>query len=419
MNSREKVELALEHKSTGTIPVDFGSTAITGIHCLLLEKLRDYYKLPSHPIKIIDTFQMLGEVEQDMADLLGIDCVGVFGRNDIFNHDTSVVHEQITPWGQKVIVPKDMEMDKDKNGDIYVYASGDKGFPPSAIMPDGCYFINAIERQEPIDDSKLSPKDNLEEYGVMGERDLEYWKSKIERMYSETSKAIIASFGGTALGDVAFIPGMGLKKPRGIRSVAEWYMSTVIRQDYINSMFEQQIDLAIDNYKKLWDKVGDKVTAVVICGTDFGSQDSQFCSPETFRELWLPHYKRLNDWIHKNTSWKTFKHSCGAIVPILPGLIEAGFDIINPVQINAKGMDSKFLKSEFGKDLVFWGGGVDTQRVLAFGTPDEVRRQVYQQCEILGEGGGFIFNAVHNIQANVPVENVIAMFETLKEINGR
>lgn len=192
-------------------------------------------------------------------------------------------------------------------------------------------------------------------------------------------------------------------------------MSTVMRQDYIHRVFEKQTDTAIANYRKLWDAVGDRVDAVFTCGTDFGTQDSQFCSPDTFRELWLPHYKRMNDWIHANTSWKIFKHSCGAVVPLLSAIIEAGFDIINPVQINAKDMDSRRLKEEFGKELTFWGGGVDTQRILPTGTKEEIRRHVIEQCEILGAGGGFVFNAVHNIQTNVPVENVVVMVETLRE----
>lgn len=186
-------------------------------------------------------------------------------------------------------------------------------------------------------------------------------KQDIEKR-ATTGKAVVASFGGAALGDVAFVPGMGLKDPKGIRSVAEWYMSTMMRQDYIHQVFEKQIDIAIENYKKLWKAVGDKVDVVFTCGTDFGSQESQFCSLDTFRELWLPHYKRMNDWIHQNTTWKVFKHSCGAILPILPGIIDAGFDIINPVQINAKDMDSVRLKENFGDQITFWGGGIDTQK---------------------------------------------------------
>ena len=189
-----------------------------------------------------------------------------------------------------------------------------------------------------------------------------------------------------------------------------------MRQEYLHEIFRRQTDIAIANYEKLWAVLGDKVDVVLTCGTDFGSQESQFCSVEVFNELWLPHYRRMNDWIHEHTTWKVFKHSCGAIVPILPGLIEAGFDIINPVQINAKDMDSGMLKREFGSYLTFWGGGVDTQKMLPFGTPDEIRRHVLGQCEILGKDGGFVFNSVHNIQANVPVENVIAMLDALKTV---
>ena len=365
--SRDKVRCALNHQNAGSIPVDFGSTAVTGIHCRIVEALRNYYGLAPRPVKIVDAFQMLGEIDAELAEKIGVDCIGIGGPKDIFDLDTTRMHEQTTPWGQRVLVPEAMDLTPDMRGDVYVYAGGDQNYPPSAVMPKGCYFINAIERQQPI--------------------------------------------------DVAFVPGMGLKQPKGIRSVVEWYMSTAMRQDYLHQVFEKEIDIAIANYEKLWAALGDKIDVVLTCGTDFGSQESQFCSIDTFRELWLPHYRRMNDWIHQHTTWKIFKHSCGAIIPILPGLIEAGFDIINPVQINAKDMDSRRLKEEFGSQLTFWGGGVDTQKILPFGTPDEIRRHVMGQCEILGRDGGFVFNAVHNVQANVPVDNVVAMFDALKDIS--
>ena len=137
-----------------------------------------------------------------------------------------------------------------------------------------------------------------------------------------------------------------------------------------------------------------------------------------FRELYQPYYRRINDWVHARTAWKTFKHSCGAVSSLLPAFIESGFDILNPVQISAAGMDARTLKREFGRDIVFWGGGVDTQKTLAFGTPAEVRAQVLERCEILGRDGGFVFNTVHNIQANVPLANIVAMFEALGEFNA-
>ena len=412
--SRDKVRSALNHRNTGSVPVDFGATAVTGIHCRIVEALRNYYGLEPRPVKLVDAFQMLGEVDAERAEKIGVDCIGIGGPKDIFDLDVTRMREQTTPWGQLVLVPEAMDLTPDAQGDVYVYAGGDKSYPPSAVMPKGCYFINAIERQHPIDEEQLNPEDNVEEFGLLTEGDLAYYRSETNKAY-QTGRAVVASFGGTALGDVAFVPGMGLKQPKGIRSVVEWYMSTAMRQDYLHQVFEKEIDIAIANYEKLWAALGDKIEVVLTCGTDFGSQESQFCSIDTFRELWLPHYRRMNDWIHQHTTWKIFKHSCGAIIPILPGLIEAGFDIINPVQINAKDMDSRRLKEEFGSRLTFWGGGVDTQKILPFGTPDEIRRHVKEQCEILGRDGGFVFNAVHNIQANVPVENVVAMFDALKD----
>nr|HPQ48296.1 uroporphyrinogen decarboxylase family protein [Clostridia bacterium] len=208
-----------------------------------------------------------------------------------------------------------------------------------------------------------------------------------------------------------------LRNPRGIRDITEWYISTVTRPDYVHYIFQRQTEIAIENLKKLYAAVGDSVQAAFICGTDFGTQNSQFCSSEAFDDLYLPYYQKINGWIHDNTSWKTFKHSCGAVEPLLDNIIRAGFDIINPVQCSATGMDPEHLKRTYGKDLVFWGGGVDTQKTLPFGTPDEVRDEVRSRCEIFSKDGGFVFNAIHNVQADTPVENVAAMIEVIKEFS--
>ncbi len=415
MTGKERVQSTLNHKTPDRVAVDFGSTSVTGIHCKIVEALREQYGLEKRPVKIIEPFQMLGEIDEELQAILGVDCIPVFASSDMFGIDETHFHEQITPWGQHVLIAADIDLTPDQQGDIYIYAKGDRSVPPSAIMPSGCFFINAIERQAALDEETLDPEDNLEEFGKLSDTDLQFYTNAVNKAAVST-KAIVASFGGTALGDIAFVPGMGLKNPKGIRSVSEWYMSTVMRQEYVHTVFEKQTDIAIDNYEKLWKAVGSKVDVVFTCGTDFGTQDSQFCSLGSYMELWHPHYKRMNNWIHQNTSWKIFKHSCGAIRTLLPGLIESGFDIINPVQINAKGMDSLRLKEEFGDQVTFWGGGIDTQRILPDGTPEEVRRHVLEQCEILGKNGGFVFNAVHNIQANAPIRNVVAMIEALKEL---
>jgi hypothetical protein len=418
MTSRTLINRALQHIDPGKIPVDLGSTGVTGIHVLAVMKLRKYFGLEEKPVKVIEPFQMLGEVDDELASIIGLDVIGLYSRNDMFgiSHDGKW-KEYKTLWGQTVLVPEKFNTTADEDSSVMIYPEGDTTVPASAKMPAAGYFFDAIVRQEPIDDMNLNVEDNLEEFSLITVEDISHWKKEFSKA-RESDKAVIASFGGTAIGDIALVPGLNLKHPKGIRDVAEWYMSTVIRQDYLHRIFEKQTDIALQNLRALFENGGDIVDVVFICGTDFGTQISTFCSAGTFDELYAPYYSKINDWIHKNTKWKTFKHSCGAVEPFISRFIDCGFDILNPVQISAAGMDPQHLKDKYGKDIVFWGGGVDTQKVLAFGSPGEVREQVIKNCSIFRKNGGFVFNPVHNIQANVPVRNIVTMFGTLKEINA-
>ena len=413
MTSREKLQKALDHQA-GPVPLDLGGTGVTGIHVLAVRNLRLHYGLEDHPIRVWEPYQMLGEVEEDLMAALGIDVTGIRGKTNMFGIRNENWRPIRTFWGQEVLVPGDFNTSVDEKGNLLIHPEGDLNVPPTAKMPRDSYFFDAINRQEPFDESGLNVADNLEEFSLISEEDLSHFAAEAHRN-SSTEKGVIASFGGTAFGDIALVPAMQLKHPKGIRDVSEWYMSTIMRQDYIHQVFEAQSDIALQNLEKIRPVVGDVVQAVFICGTDFGTQDSQFCDVDTFNSLYAPYYKKVNDWIHANTDWKTFKHSCGAVKPLMQAFINAGFDIINPVQINARDMVPEDLKNEFGKQLVFWGGGVDTQKVLPFGSPDEVRKQVRHACETFGREGGFVFNTVHNIQANVPVENMVAMIEALDE----
>lgn len=417
MTSKERLQATLNHRQPDRMVVDFSSTAVTGIHCKIIAELRQHYGLENRPIKIIEPFQMLGELDEELQAIVGIDCLPALGLKNMFNSTQTEYHLQRTPWGQEVLISKEIDLTPANDGNIYIHACGDRSYPPSAVMPQGCYFINAIEREKPIDDDNLRVEDNLEEFSTISEESLDHF-ARLAAQQSDSGKGVVASFGGTALGDIALVPGMDLKDPKGIRGVSEWYMSTVIRTDYIHSLFERQLDIAIENHRKLWERVGSNVDVVFTCGTDFGTQESQFCSVDAFRELWMPHYQRLNNWIHENTTWKVFKHSCGAILPLLPSFIEAGFDAINPLQINARGMNTQQIKEEFGAHLTFWGGGIDTQQILPHATTDGVRSHVLKQCETLNQSGGFVFNAVHNIQANAPIRNVVAMINAINEFRG-
>jgi len=417
MTSRERILQSLSHQNPDRIPLDLGSTAVTGIHAWVVKKLRDYFGLDNHPVKVYEPYQMLGEVDNELREALQIDTTGIIGRKNMFGIENNDWKEFKTFWGQVVMLPGQFNTKLDRNGDLLVFPEGDTSVPPSGKMPKASFFFDAIIRQTEIDDSKLDVTDNLEEFSEISDEDLIYWGNQANQAKS-SGKAIVASFGGTAIGDIALVPAVQLKHPKGIRDITEWYLSTVMRTDYLHQVFEKQTDIALSNLDKINRVTSDAVDVVFVCGTDFGTQDTQFCSPETFKELYSPYYKKINNWIHKNTQWKSFKHSCGAVEPLLQLFIDSGFDIINPVQINATGMDPLKLKAKYGREIVFWGGGVDTQKVLSFATPREVEEQVLKMCKIFSVSGGFVFNTVHNIQATTPVENVIAMLNGLRKFNG-
>jgi len=417
MTSKERVLTTLSHREPDAIPIDFGGTAVTGMHVFIVAALRDHYGLEKKPVKVHEPYQMLGYIEEDLKQALGIDVEGVYAAETMFGFR----NENWKPWrmdnGLEVLVSEHFKTTKDPNGDTLIYPEGDLSAPPSGRMPKNGFFFDTIVRQEPLAEEKLDPEDNLEEFGLISDRDLDYFEQTSEEM-AQTGRGVIATFGGMAFGDIALVPAPFLKDPKGIRDIEEWYISTLTRRGYVHKIFERQCEVAIENLIKIRRRVGDLVDAVFICGTDFGTQWSTFCSVDTFRSLYMPYYKRINDWIHVHTSWKTFKHSCGSVVTLIPEFINSGFDILNPVQCSAEGMAPDRLKREYGSEIVFWGGGVDTQKTLMFGTPAEVREEVLHRCEILGKGGGFVFNTVHNIQGNVPVKNVAAMFEAVKEFNG-
>ncbi len=416
MNSRERVIASLNHQQPDRVPLDLGSSAVTGMHASSVYLLRQALKLdpPGTPVKVIEPYQVLGEIQPDLMEALGVDVTGLSSPKTLFGFR----NENWKPWilfdGTPVLVPEAFNTDAEPNGDILMYPEGDRSAQPSGRMPAGGYYFDTIIRQEPIDDATLNVEDNLEEFGPISQADLAYFASESARLYNQTDKAILANFGGTAFGDIALVPAPWLKRPKGIRDVAEWYMSTVSRRDYVLKVFERQCEIALENLARIHAAVGDRPVGVFVTGTDFGTQGGPFISPKAYRQLFQPFHKEVNSWIHSNTAWKSFIHSCGSVRALIPDFIEAGFDILNPVQTSAANMDAAELKAQFGEKIVFWGGGVDTQRTLPFGTPQEVRAEVSERMRIFGPGGGFIFNTIHNVQARVPKENLVALYEAVR-----
>jgi len=415
LTGKERIQTVLSHREADRIALDFGATPVTGIHVKKIAEFRRYYGLEDKPVKVIEPFQMLGEVDDELVNIWKVDTIGVGGRTDMFGHFLEDFVETRMPWGQTVLLPKAFHT-REANGNIYVFPQGDTTCSPTAVMPAGGYFFDAIERVASTEmDAELNIEDNMEEFAVIPDADLSYWKESLTKARA-SGRAVVANIGGTGFGDIALVPGLNLKNPKGIRAITDWYMSTVMRADFIREIFDRQSDIALKNLEKINQLAGDCIDVLYVCGTDLGTQDSQFCSAETLSSLYGGAYRKINDWVHANTQWKTFKHCCGSIVPLLDTLIDCGFDIINPVQINAAGMDPIFLKKTYGDRICFWGGGIDTQRVLQTGTPQDVKNQVNLLCELFSAGGGFVFNTVHNLQANVPQENAFALMDALEEL---
>jgi hypothetical protein len=308
-------------------------------------------------------------------------------------------------------VPGQFNTEPLASGDLLQYPRGDREAPPSGRMPENGYYFDFVTRQQPFDENKLDPKRWVEEtFGSLDDESLRYLEERSKRFYENTDYFLVGEFTAAAFGSVISIQSPHVSHPSGIRSIEEFWISYVSRPEYVREIFGYQCELQMKNLELFRQAVGHRIGAILLSGTDFGSQGGLILSPQIYREHFKPLHKRINDWVHAKTSWKTLYHSCGSIIGLLDDFWEAGVDILNPIQLSAAGMDPEYLKSNYGDKFVFWGGGVDTQHTLPFGTEEEVKEEVVFNRRVFGKGGGFVLAPVHNIQANVPVENVLALY---------
>lgn len=420
MTSRERIDAVLRGGVPDQVPCDFGGCSVTGMHVSVVYALRQALRLdpPGTPVKVIDPFQMLGEIDLDLVEALGIDALPLMGTGTFFGFPLADWKPWTTFGGTPVLVPGGFNTEPEADGRIFMYPQGDRSAPPSGVMPKGGHYFDAIVRQGPVDHAHLRVEDNVEEFGPIAQSELDHLAAESERLHATTDKAIFASFPGGGFGDLAWLPAPFLKHPRGIRQYDEWLMSLRLRPDFVHAVFSRQCEIALDNLERLFSAVGNRVSVLFLTGADYGMQTGPTVPAEMYRELYAPYYKRLTDWIHAHTEWKVFVHSCGAIEPLIEDFIAAGFDALNPVQTSAAGMDPALLKAKYGGRIVFWGGGVDTQHTLPNGTPGEVAEEVAERLHIFGEHGGYVFSAVHNIQPGVPTANLCALFDAYMRHRG-
>jgi len=414
MNSRERVIAALNHQEPDRVPVDLGGSVVTGIHVSALDRLRKALGLEKQLVKVYEPMMMLGIIEQDVLEAVVGDVVGLNAPSTLLGYRNENWKSWTLPDGTEVLMGGGFEYTRSSDGTIYAYPQGDRTASPSAKMPsNGLYFDNIIRQEELSNHDFDARKDYADQYSVFTEEDCTYYEKTSKALYEETDYAVFGNFFLGGVGDIFHIPGAWLKNPKGIRDLEEWIIAHYTHPDYVKEFFDMQTEITLKNLALYHQAVGERLVAIAISGTDFGAQDGLLISPDCYREFYKPYHKRFNEWVHKHAKWKVFFHTCGAVADLMEDFIEVGVDIINPVQISAKGMQPKLLKEKYGDRIVFWGGGVDPQKMMPFGTPEEVAEETKRNVRVLSKDGGFVCAAVHNIQGPTPVENILAFFRSI------
>lgn len=416
MTARERVRAAIRHQATDKIPIDLGGCVTTGIHASALAKLRDALELQRLPVKIVEPMMMLGEVDEELRRAVRGDTVGLNGPSSLLGYRNEGWKPWRLPDGTDVLMGGGFRFTTDADGTIFAYPNGNTSARPSARMPkDGFYFDNVIRQEDLMGHNFDARKDYADQYPLFSDEDCRYYEKESKRLYEGTECSVFGNFFLGGVGDIFHVPAAWLEHPKGIRDLEEWMIATHTHPDYVKDFFDMQLEVELKNLGSYRQAVGNRIDVIAVSGTDFGSQDGLLISREAYREFYKPYHTAFNEWVHKNTTWKTFYHTCGSVVEIMEDLIESGVDIINPVQVSARGMDPTQLKARYGKRIVFWGGSVNPQKTLPFGTPEEVAAEARRNVAVFAQGGGYVFAGIHNIQANTPASNIVAMFEAANE----
>lgn len=418
--SRDRVIEAINHRAPDKVPVDLGATVVSGISAAAYYNLRKALHLPEQPVKIFEMLQFVARVDDDVRAALGVDTAPLPYPVDSNGLPYKDLIPFAAPNGIPTLVAGGTEWDVMDDGSVVMYAQGDRSHPPSTrMLADGMYFDNIAERLPDFDEDNLTPREDYKnDFNLISEEAARELEKESIRLFTETDYAVVGQFPGALLGDAGMVPNASLRAPRGIRKMEDYMMAHLLFPDYLREVYEMQTDIVMKNLEIYKQAVGDRIQVVLMSTADYGNQNCEMIAPDLFRDLYKPYYKKMNDWVHANTGWKTMFHSCGSIVNLLDDYVEMGVDILNPIQLSARGMDGAMLKEKYGGKLVFWGGGIDTQGTLPFGSPEDVRREALERLALFSPGGGYIFNSIHNIVGKTPIDNVLALYNAAKEFNS-
>ncbi len=393
MNSRERTLTALAHKEPDRVPIDLGGSLVTGINAVAYHRLKQHLGLDGQPVRVADIILQLAEVEETVRQRFGVDVVGLPLLEPLPGVRNTHWKAWTLPDGSPGLISADFLPEVSEKGDLLIRASDGS---ITQWMPAGTYHF--VPRDAPLANATLADVEQFEPHRISDE-ELDFVHHAARRLRRETEYAIFAWFGGSLFEGAQFARGW-----------VNFMMDLKRAPDFAATLVEKLAQAALADLERYLDAVGEFVD-VLGFGDDFGVQAGLQISPAYYRQYFLSHHRRLYGLVHARTQARVFLHSCGSVYDLIPDLIEAGVDVLNPVQTSAAKMEPQRLKHEFGDRLTFWGGGCCPQRVLPWNTPEEVAADVRERLRIFGPGGGYVFAPTHDVQPDAPPQNITAMYD--------
>ena len=410
MTSRERVVGSVRHQEPDRIPIDLGSTPSSGISAIAYNNLKKHLNMRDGHTRVYDVCQQVAQPEDEIIERFGIDVIDIGRKFNTYDEDW---HEISLSDGSKAEYPSWFRPAIQPDGSYIAYL---KDGTPTGRMPQGATFFDQMLFPYldgyPLDYSNLGLDMSRVSWSAFAHSP---WDHATEKDFWSQLRVKTLELRRTTDKALMFVCGCNLFEwGTFLRRMDNFLMDIYSEPAAVEGLLDALLELHLDTLKMACAAVGD-IVDIIRFGDDLGTSNGPFMSPEVYRKLFKPRHKALCDYVKKNSRMHTFLHSCGSIYKLMPDLIEAGYDILNPVQTSCTDMDPERLKKEFGKDVTFWGGGVDTKSVLNLATPREVKDHVKRRIEIFSPGGGFIFNTIHNIMPDVPPQNIVAMFEAIRE----
>jgi len=410
MTSRERILAAVDHREPDRVPVDLGATPSSGISAIAYGRLKAHLGMTRGATRVYDVVQQLAQPEDEILDRFRVDVVDI-GR--AFNADDSAWRPAVLADGQAAQYPAWFVPERQPDGSFVARMPDGLAI---ARMPAGAPFFDQTYFPYldgyPADFSDLSTEMGRVLWAALAHSP---WDHAGDRGFWDMLRARVIELRHASDRALMIVCGCNLFEwGTFLRRMDNFLVDLVSEPSRVEALLDALMERHLAVLERVCRAVGD-VADILRFGDDLGTNSGPFMSPATYRRLFKPRHAMLCDYVHRHSGMRTFLHSCGSIRALLPDLIEAGYDIVNPVQTDCRGMDAEGLKADFGGDICFWGGGCDTRHVLPAGTPQEVKDHVKRRLDVFMPGGGFVFNTVHNILPEAPPQNVVAMYEAIEE----